>query len=279
MSLTVPMICAPIVIASSDDRQLDLEWDSAGSETVNIAAGTYYILGDGSADDFCKALKTALETSTEGGTWTIALTTTGVRARITMSRSGGTDTIDTILIDINTVATAVALGLATSGSTITLTSQALTGPHRTRFAWCPEEEDYQGLATVRDEARGAFSFTGAGHVDIYTGHTSWVHSFPQVWGALVRSQITALSDHAANVPGTLATTDPNASLESWIQYVQTLCNGATPTLKWVPDIATPVPRSVRLKDVELYAGVQAWIVETNDAPLWHAVEFDLAEVS
>jgi hypothetical protein len=69
----IPKLLAPIVITANSNDDIRYEAQSAG--TATIAAGTYYISGDGAADDLCLAIKTALDTASSA-TWTVAVSTT-----------------------------------------------------------------------------------------------------------------------------------------------------------------------------------------------------------
>lgn len=72
MAPTNPKLLAPIVITVDTNDDIRYEAQSAG--TATIAAGTYYISGDGAADDLCLAIKTALDTASSA-TWTVAINT------------------------------------------------------------------------------------------------------------------------------------------------------------------------------------------------------------
>jgi hypothetical protein len=61
-------------------------------QTVSIANGTYFLRGDGTADDLCLAIKTALDSHTGANTYTVAVSfrvdPSGVTAVVTISRTG-----------------------------------------------------------------------------------------------------------------------------------------------------------------------------------------------
>ncbi len=65
----------------ADNCGISITETGSGTNTANIAVGTYYLRGDGSSGDFCAALKTALDdASTATNTYNVTVTTNGTTA-------------------------------------------------------------------------------------------------------------------------------------------------------------------------------------------------------
>ena len=100
---------------------------------------------------------------------------------------------------------------------------------------------------------------------------------PGVFGALVTEQMVADAGHVASVPG-LRLQDTNATLEHWLTKLAGLLGGERPALRWRADItARASHRLVRIGSARLIGGVEGWIANTNHAPLFHDLVFELVE--
>jgi hypothetical protein len=117
---TFPILLGAIVI---DDDTDGVYLDEAGvGIQCTLVHGTYYLKGDGAADDFCLALKTALEaggantytvTIESGGAPTWSRSPAAVAATVTVSRSAGTDTFRIRWNHANTTFGSTLLGFVT----------------------------------------------------------------------------------------------------------------------------------------------------------------------
>lgn len=102
------------------------------TETVSVAAGTYYWLGDGTAADFGEALRAALHSHSKAPTITVYLDPDGtIRIVSTLALSlllaDGATTLDETLLGCH------AATYTASGSPLTITS-----PHQVAHLWVPE---------------------------------------------------------------------------------------------------------------------------------------------
>lgn len=107
----------------ADNWGVSITETGSGTNTATIAAGTYYLRGDGSPGDFCAALKTALDNaSASTNTYTVTVTTNGttaswdtnpanVSAKVRIS-TGGPDTFKINWLHVNTTFDESLLGFA-----------------------------------------------------------------------------------------------------------------------------------------------------------------------
>lgn len=103
--MTVPVLLTAIVI-DADNRVLRIS-EAGTPRTASLALGTYYLRGDGSADDLCRALKLALEAAgPSANTYTVAVSFTGApaspSATVTVSIATGTDAFALLWADAAT---------------------------------------------------------------------------------------------------------------------------------------------------------------------------------
>lgn len=274
MSLTVPMLSYPVVIAS--DLTLGIDFTSVTDEDVTLAAGTYYVQGDDASTDLLKVLEDALNTNSRGANFTVSLNTSALKVLIT-----GTGQAVTEIEVVGGADVLKALGYTlTTGIFITFAGAFASAPYRPAAVWCPSEEDHAGIPTQTDAIVGQMGDDGDGVIDVYSGRTVWEHRFYEVYPPLVRSHYASNATMVGDVRSpSLSSGDTNAALDGWIRRLQTLTNGATPTLRYTPDVTTlGTYRSVRLGAVNLYGSVTPWIASTNEAPRHHELRFELIEV-
>ena len=178
------------------------------------------------------------------------------------------------------------MGFATDTTTTLITSFSTVAGNETAVSsfrvpmnWCPSTEEFSDLVFRRDKVISATADNGTGVDDFYSGHRVSLHDIPEVFGALIQNSIVSIADHASNVSD-LTTGDTNATLESWLTSLGSLLGGQRPLLYLTPDIATPATtRQVRIGNPELLSGVEGWIEDSNLAPLFHDLRFELIEVS
>lgn len=280
---TIPRLSHSISIA--DENHITIDYDDLTSETVSLSPATdpklYWALADGSSVDLLNAVKDALETAASVNSASVTLSAPQ-RVAITIASS---KTVVQLAF-LTTYFRPYHLGFATDTSTTLITSfstllgnEIATGDYRIPMNWCPSTEEFSDLVFRRDKVISATADNGTGVDDLYTGHKVSLHDIPEVFAALVQNSIVSQSGHASNVSD-LTTGDTNATLESWLTSLGALLGGARPLLYLTPDIATPATtRQVRIGNPELLSGVEGWIEETNLAPLFHDLRFELIEVS
>lgn len=105
-------ILLPIVLTSANN-QIRLT-EGAGTNTATIAAGTYFLRGDGSSDDLCRGVKLALEAAgASANTYTVSLflsaNPAAPTATVSIARTGG-DTFALLFADILTTFDPFLLG-------------------------------------------------------------------------------------------------------------------------------------------------------------------------
>lgn len=271
---TIPKIAYPVTLTASAD--LRIIYTDTTEETVTVAAGTYWIQADGSASDLLQTVETALLGAASVSTCTVSTANHRVTILIQSTR-----TVDTVSFDTPAQLLPFDLGFALDGTTSQIAFGSVLGSelaisnYRAPSNWIPSTEDFGDLITRQDVVISQTAADGSGVDDVYTGRKTSAHDIPEVYGALIRDQIVALSDHASNVTG-LTTGDTNATLEGWLTRLHALLGGARPTLRWTPDITTPATfRTVKITEPELIGGVAGWITETNQAPLFHDLAFNL----
>lgn len=109
---------------NSDNWGISITETGNGTNTATIAAGTYYLRGDGASGDFCLALKTALEAaSASANTYGVTVTTDGttaswdtnpanVSAKVRIARLTGSATFEINWLDALTTFDESLLGFA-----------------------------------------------------------------------------------------------------------------------------------------------------------------------
>lgn len=267
-ALTQGMFTAPITITGGS-AQITVTYDDLTTQDVTLDAGTYYPQGNGSASDFLQELEDQLNTwATDGDTWTVEATSTGLRYRCKITAVGG-KTVSKITfnteIDNNT------LGFLTTEPAFTL--GVATGTHRMAHVWLPEEETFLDETEPNPECIQALT-ASTGVTDFYDRMAPRILAWPEVWGALVLSQYTADSAHAANAHDNLATTDPNASLEAWLGQVRAEGNGDSPLVRWCPDLSSPGTYTSCILPAEGYT-TRGWVQFKNDGPLWYSLGIEV----
>lgn len=278
---TTPCLAYPITIGTGPHLRLTYTSGSGGgSEDVSIAAGTYYVLGDGSSADLLAAIDTALD-SAPSSTGNVVQYLTSQKINIIFT---STKTVD-LLTFLTSQVTARDLGFANDDTTSSVLAgpgpagkELIEGTYRAQSVWCPSTQDFADLIYRRDAAISQTAGSGAGVDDVYTGHSISTHDIPQVFGALITEQVVADSGHVSNVAD-LTVDDTNATLEHWLVKYSALLGGARPTLKWQPDSSTRATyRDVKIGNAAMIGGVEGWITSTNMAPLFHDLQFELIEV-
>lgn len=105
-------ILLPVVLTSANN-QIRLT-EAAATNTATIAAGTYFLRGDGSSDDLCRGVKLALEAAgasanTYNVTLTLSANPAAPTATVSISRTGG-DTFALLFADVLTTFDPLLLG-------------------------------------------------------------------------------------------------------------------------------------------------------------------------
>ena len=280
---TIPQIAHQVDIAApSSGNHITITYTDATTENVdlNTTYSPFYIQGDGANEDLLDAVQDALDSATAITSSTVTLLSTQ-RVRISINSTKTVSTLTLVQSDFRPyhLGFAVTVGPSViSGFTTVASAEVVTADFRPPSTWCPSTEDFGGLRTRRDVVVSQGADDGSGVDDVYSGHRVSSHRIPEVFGVLMRSTLASDADHVANV-GSLTSGDTNAALDSWLLSLHTLLGGVRPTLRWTPDTSTRgTYRSVRINTAALYASIEGWIVETNDAPLFHDLEFELSEV-
>lgn len=276
---TIPQIAMPLTIASGP--HLRLTYDDASTDDVTLAAGTYYVQGDGASGDLLEEIKDKILALSAISGIVYSFPASTQRITLTITVTGKALSTITTLTD-QLYAMDLGYGLTTSTTTITFATvgakELSLAQYRPSNTWCPSTEDFDGLRTRRDVAVSQSSDSGAGVDDIYSGHRVSSHWIPEVFGVLLRSTLAGDADHVANVSD-LTSGDTNAALDSWLVLYHAQLGGARPVLRWTPDTSTRSSwRSVYLSSSALLAGIEGWIEDTNQAPLFHDLRFELSEV-
>lgn len=122
-----PVLLGAIEIIASENDGISITETGSGTNTATIAAGTYYLRGDGASGDFCAALKTALDNaSASTNVYTVTVTTNGttaswdtnpanVSAKVRIS-TGGPDTFKINWLHANTTFDETLLGFVAEKS-------------------------------------------------------------------------------------------------------------------------------------------------------------------
>ena len=280
---TIPQISHQVdVAAPSSGNHITITYTDTNTEDVdlNTANSPFYVQGDGGVTDLLDAMKDALETAPNITTAAISF---GTDQRVTILLTSASKTVASLTL-VQTDFKPYHLGFSTGTTTTVIAftsaggSESAKGSYRPPSTWCPSTEDFDGLRTRRDVVVSQGADDGSGVDDVYTGHQVSSHRIPEVFGVLMRSTLASDADHVSNVSG-LTSGDTNAALDSWLQSLHSLLGGVRPTLRWTPDISSrSTYRSVRINNASLYSGIEGWIVDTNEAPLFHDLEFELSEV-
>lgn len=138
MSADVPVLLHAVVIDSTNGGLRITE--GANTSTTLIPAGTYYLRGDGTADDLLLAIKTAMETNTAPrvsvNTYTVAVAWStdpaAVSAVVTITRATGADTFGVLWADALTTFDQALLGFAVSD---TVNASAKTSTKSPSAVW------------------------------------------------------------------------------------------------------------------------------------------------
>lgn len=280
---TIPRLSHSISIA--DENHIKIHYDDLSTEDVSLSPATdpklYWAIADASSVDLLKATQDALDSA---ASITSSTVTVAASQRVIISISSSKTVVQ--LEFLTSYFRPYHLGFATDTTTTLITSfstivgnEIATGDFRIPMNWCPSTEEFSDLVFRRDKVISATADNGTGVDDLYSGHKVSLHDIPEVFGALVQNAIVSQSGHVSNVSD-LTTGDTNATLESWLTSLGALLGGARPLLYLTPDIATPATnRQVRIGNPELLSGVEGWIEDTNLAPLFHDLRFELIEVS
>jgi len=281
---TIPQIAHPVIIAApASGNHIKITYTDAVEEDVDlvIPATPFFIQGDGASTDLLDAVKDALDSAASITASSVTLSPTAQKVIIAINSSKTVASLTLVQDDfkpyhlgfeVTTTATVI------SSFTTVASNEIATGSFRPPSTWCPSTEDFGGLRTRRDVIVSQGADDGSGVDDVYTGHRVSAHRIPEVFGVLIRSTLASEANHVANVSN-LTSGDTNAALDSWLVSLHALLGGVRPTLRWTPDTSTRATyREVRINTAGLLAGVEGWIVETNDAPLFHDLEFELSEV-
>jgi hypothetical protein len=278
--VTTPSLSYALTIPAASGPHLRVTYTDTNTANVTLTAGTYYVQNDGASDDLLFEIETQLEALPD--ITSIILGFNSTDNRIVFASLGSKD-IDYITT-LTTHLTPFDLGFDTSTTTTVInfsgTPTALaTADYRVPSVWIPSTSyDLLDTRTKRDRAIGAFAPSGAGVVDVYTGHTVSQHVLPEVYAVLMREQYASDSGSVGNVPG-LNLNDTNAALDGWLRRLAALLNSDVPILRWTPDKdAHTVYRQVRLTETSLYESIESWIESDNEGLQYHDLAFELSEV-
>ena len=280
--VTTPMISHPHNTAITSTPHFEVTFGTAGAQSltgVARATRTLYPQGNASATtDLIEWLEVCLNTNSASMVFSCTLGAPGT-GRLRISATGPDTFVGMSTLTSEVTLYDLGLALTTATTAILASTSIINGAYRIPSLWCPSTQDFGDLTTRRDVAVSATADSGVGVDDIYTGHKVSSHDIPGVFGALIRTSVVSVAAHAQNVDD-LTTGDTLAPLESWLVSLHSLLGGARPTLRWTPDIATPATfRSVYLANPALLSGVEGWITDTNLAPLFHDLSFELVEVA
>lgn len=134
--MSYPVMLGAIVIQSGVNNVLRFT-EGASTNNATIAAGTYYLRGDGAAGDFLPALVTALQgagASANTYTATVArsIDPAAAHTTITITRASGTDNFGVLWADANTTFDETLLGFTLSD---TVNATAKTSTQACAAAW------------------------------------------------------------------------------------------------------------------------------------------------
>lgn len=98
--MSYPVFLGAIVVTTAN-RVIRFRENAGSVGNATLATGTYYLRGDGSADDFCLALKNAFDSYGAGGneysvTLTPSIDPTDPGMTVTVTRTAGTDTFQIV---------------------------------------------------------------------------------------------------------------------------------------------------------------------------------------
>lgn len=219
--MTHPVLLRAIVV-DADNKAIRIK-EGASTVTVNLAEGTHYLRGDGTADDLCKVLKDALDAAGAANTYTVALALSAdpaaVSAVVTITQSGGA-TFQLLWADAATTALSTWFGFAdadtadsTAAKTSTLTPSALwvgDGPHVEHEPKDKAREFAKRVLSARVR-RGKTGTTAKDR----TLAVSWVcgprtHSMHASGGDVARTFSAFLDEWREGSPAELHFVDPSA---------------------------------------------------------------------
>lgn len=115
--MTYPVFLGAIVVTTSN-RRLRFREGGGAVGNVDLATGTYYLRGDGAADDLCLEIKNKLDAFVGGGnaysvTVARSIDTATPHTRVTITRTAGTDTFQ-LVVDGSTTFPMALLGFTAS---------------------------------------------------------------------------------------------------------------------------------------------------------------------
>jgi hypothetical protein len=160
--MSYPVLLGAVVVVVGANR---IRWrEVATTNNADIAAGTYFLRGDGAADDLCLAIKTAIEAAgASANTYSVvaarSLTPTASHTLVTITRLTGADNFG-MVVDGTETFDCDLIGFVASTAT---NSTAKTGTRAAAASWASNDA-YQRLkpfsstpATVTRVASGRVS--------------------------------------------------------------------------------------------------------------------------
>jgi len=185
---------------------------NAVTATVNLAVGTYQMLGDGTAADFCAALDTALQSHAQAPVIGVALSVDGVLT-ITSDKA-----LSLLMGDALTTFPFAWLGCA--AATYSTAAGTVTLPYQVGHMWCPETQysDNSGLTPECISSRSE---------DMVGGHDTWL------WATKSYRDITIDIVPTAKV----FAEDAAHANEAFATFYAWLATGDAFT--WTPDVTVP----------------------------------------
>ena len=279
---TIPQIAHQVDIAAPSSNYITITYTDATTESVDLLTSysPFYIQGDGANEDLLDAVKDPLGRSEYHGRIGDAAQRLQ-RVYLAISAAKTVSTLTLVQDDFKPY----HLGFEVNTTATVISGFATVAGNETKLAsFRPPRRGAHQPRTLEGSGRGETSWClkvlmMALVLMTYTQDTvSAPTESPRVFGVLMRSTLASDADHVANVSD-LTSGDTNAALDSWLLSLHSLLGGVRPTLRWTPDTSTRgTYRSVRINTASLYASIEGWIVETNDAPLFHDLEFELSEV-
>lgn len=143
-----PMLAAVTITTATRDLQVI---ENATTYTATLAAGTYFLRGDGSSDDLAKALKTALDGTAGSNTYTVAVSfnvdPASKSATVTVTRATGSDNFALLWADGSTTLDPALFGCSANTATNSSAKASTLTPSCVWLGNKPPSTDTRG--TVR----------------------------------------------------------------------------------------------------------------------------------
>ena len=136
--MSYPVLLGAVVLITGNNR---IRWrEVATTNNATIAAGTYFLRGDGAADDLCLAIKTAIESAgASANTYSVvaarSLTPTAAHTTVTITRLTGADSFG-IVVDGTETFDCDLIGFIASSA---VDATAKTGTRSAAASWASND--------------------------------------------------------------------------------------------------------------------------------------------